>query len=121
MRRGRKATGQAGSLTAELPKEGALEAPGNIGGLPKETTIFRRGRPRILLIVSRSHPQLYGGLERTYASDLAVGVILDRRQGERRQRTTPQPVDRRLTERRSLNIEDDLLLLGWAAAAAKTN
>ena len=44
MRRGRKATGQAGRLTAELPKEGALKAPGNMVVFRnEETTCFRTG------------------------------------------------------------------------------
>jgi len=42
--------------------------------------------PRLLYIVSRRNQQLYADLTRTSTGDRTVGVMLDRRHGERRQR-----------------------------------
>src|SRR5947208_16718676 len=62
--------------------------------------------PRLLYIVSRRNQLVYTSLKRTFASDANVEVILDRRQGERRQRANPQRAEHRAKERRSLSIED---------------
>ena len=72
--------------------------------------------PRLLYIVSRRNQVVYADLTRTFTNDPNVGVILDRRHGERRQRAAPHRVDRRVRERRSLNIEEHLLRLNWAVA-----
>lgn len=72
--------------------------------------------PRLLYIVSRRNQQLYADLTRTFTNDPNIGVILDRREGERRQRVAPHRVDRRVRERRAVSIEEHLLRLGWAVA-----
>ncbi len=72
--------------------------------------------PRLLYIVSRRNQQLYADLTRTFNNDPNVRVVLDRREGERRQRAAPHRTDRRVRDRRAVNIEEHLQRLGWAVA-----
>lgn len=75
---------------------------------------------RLLCIVSRRDRRLYTILKRTFANGPdVVEVILDRRRGERRRRTSPRRVERRKRERRSFDIDGSLLRRGWAFAATK--
>ena len=76
---------------------------------------------RLLFIVSRSEPQRYERFQAAFADDPDVRVILDRRYGERRQRNAPPGVDRRLKDRRSLDIEKHILQIGWAIADEKSH
>jgi hypothetical protein len=65
---------------------------------------------RHLFIVSRAHPWLYTHLLERFQDDPNVGVILDRRVGDRRSAEAP-PVqgNRRKNERRrTIPAEDDL-------------
>ena len=55
---------------------------------------------RYLLIVARNQPDLWRYLKGNFAGDEKVEVILDRRRGERRQRSQPHEPDRRQAERR---------------------
>ncbi len=71
-----------------------------------------------LFIVSRQQPQLYSYLSQEFSKEPDVRVILDRRQGERRQhmdRRAAETRDRRHTDRRD-NEEagDQLSSLGYA-------
>src|SRR3989442_14134817 len=77
--------------------------------------------PRLLYIISRRNQRLYADLTRTSTNDSNVGVVLDRRHGERRQRSAPHRVDRRVSDRRLLNTEEHLLRLGWAVADEKSD
>ena len=75
--------------------------------------------PRLLYIVSRRNPQLYADLERTLVDDRDVVVIRDRRRRERRQRAIPHRPERRVSEQRSLNINEGLRRAGWAVTEAR--
>src|SRR3989441_12006814 len=72
--------------------------------------------PRLLYIVSRRNQQLYADLTRTFNNDPNVRVILDRREGERRQRAAPHRAGRRGRDRRAATIEEHLQRLGGAGA-----
>jgi hypothetical protein len=76
---------------------------------------------RLLFIVSRSERQRYERFQAAFADDPDVRVILDRRYGERRQRNAPPGVDRRLKDRRSLDIEKHILQIGWTVANEKSH
>ncbi len=69
---------------------------------------------KLLFIVSRGEPELFGDLARKFANESA-DVVLDRRVGERRWRRVPYPGERRRWERRSRpSIDEDLGIIGWA-------
>ncbi len=55
---------------------------------------------RYLIIVAKDQPGLCDYLKRSFAGDESVQVLVDRRQGERRQRVEPREPERRLGERR---------------------
>lgn len=61
-------------------------------------------RPAVLnlLIVARDQHELYQRLQRRLRHCTVVTMLLDRRQGERRQAVQPVPVERRRGERRSV-------------------
>ena len=64
---------------------------------------------RGLLIVARDRVDLYEALQHAYSDSETITVLLDRRQGERRQSIQPVAGDRRRGERRSLlSLADDL-------------
>jgi len=73
---------------------------------------------RHLFIVSRQNLHLYEYLAHTFASELDVEVIVDRREGARRggpDRRAAARGDRRLTERRAAQqASEDLRTLGYA-------
>lgn len=70
---------------------------------------------RQLFIVARNRTKLYEYLRRAFAGNETVQVVLDRRTGERRQRSAPSGPDRRRTDRRAhLDTENLLRALGWA-------
>jgi hypothetical protein len=77
--------------------------------------------PRLLYIVSRQNQLVYTSLMEAFADDPNVGVILDRRHRERRERTRPPRVDNRTRERRSFSIEEHLQEIGWAVADARSD
>jgi hypothetical protein len=77
--------------------------------------------PRLLYIVARRNQLVYASLKQTFANDPDVEVILDRRHGERRQRVSPEPVDRRERDRRTVNIGELLNRLGWAVVDARSD
>lgn len=54
-----------------------------------------------LIIASRTHSDLYGHLQRQFAEDDEVEVLLDRRHEERRRREEKRDRDRRRGDRRS--------------------
>ena len=61
------------------------------------------------LIVARDQPELYRTLQWRLRHYAAVTILLDRRQGERRQAVQPVPVERRREERRTaLDLGNDL-------------
>jgi hypothetical protein len=66
-----------------------------------------------LVIVSRDRPELYGELERRFAGNTLVGVIFDRRVGERRARSKVRIAERRSNERRQ--ADEDVQAEFWVA------
>jgi hypothetical protein len=64
---------------------------------------------RHIVVVSRNEPQLYGYLSEMFAGDPTVQVILDRRFGDRRQRTEEYSPERRRQDSRK-NVEATLHL-----------
>lgn len=63
---------------------------------------------RYLLIVARDQPDLCDYLMRDFAADEEVQVLLDRRQGERRQHRRPHEPERRRADRRQRGVDKDL-------------
>jgi hypothetical protein len=74
--------------------------------------------PRELFIVARNRADLYRYLSQTFAEAENVEVIWDRREGERRQSTSPTVPERRRRDRRGRsNVEYDLRSVGYAFLA----
>jgi hypothetical protein len=53
-----------------------------------------------IFIVARYNPQLYEYLQREFSHDARIRIIMDRRVGERRQRTEVTAGERRQNDRR---------------------
>ena len=69
---------------------------------------------RDLWIIPRDDHELYEYFTDHFAGRPDVDVILDRRQGERRQRAESPPMERRRAERRRHSVQADLAALGVA-------
>ncbi|MBI1734829.1 MAG: hypothetical protein HYR51_06625 [Candidatus Rokubacteria bacterium] len=70
---------------------------------------------RLVFVVAPGQRQLYESLTRTFAGDDSVQVVLDRRNGERRQRGERPPADRRRADRRRRrDVEEKLAARGYA-------
>ena len=69
---------------------------------------------QLVFIVSRYRPKLRDYLQREFADNVEVTVIVDRRIRERRLDEASHSPDRRLTSRRQGLIDDRLRSLGWA-------
>lgn len=69
------------------------------------STLLDTTRPRWIIIVEPSRPEILGGLRRTFQRVPWVEVLLDRRRGERRHADESSQSDRRLGDRR--RREDD--------------
>jgi class 3 adenylate cyclase/tetratricopeptide (TPR) repeat protein len=70
-----------------------------------------------LFVVARHNVSLYEYLKQEFASE-PIAVILDRRQGERRQASAPNDAERRRAERRRLSVEEPLRARGFAIVPA---
>jgi hypothetical protein len=70
----------------------------------------------LLFVVARDRLDRYEELQRTAAGQSGVSVILDRREGDRRERerTFPGAERRRPERRRRFHVEKELKLLGWS-------
>ena len=68
---------------------------------------------QLVFIVSRCRPKLQEYLQREFAENAEVTVIVDRRVGKRRLEETPRRPDRRLTDRRQELMDERLRSLGW--------
>ena len=64
---------------------------------------------RTMYIVARDHPELFAYLRDRFSGDGTVEVILDRRFGQRRQRSAHHAPERRLADRRSRPEVDEEL------------
>jgi hypothetical protein len=56
----------------------------------------------------------YATVKQRFCGQSDIEVILDRRRAQRRRSVLPPDADRRVGERRSLNVEGVLRRLGWA-------
>jgi hypothetical protein len=71
--------------------------------------------PRDLFIIARHEPELYSYLKNKFAGRPDIGVILDRRVGERRRRSEPNGQERRRVDRRTRStVDEDIEALGFA-------
>lgn len=72
---------------------------------------------RALVVVAGDQPDLWQSLTRHFAGNQDVQVLLDRRQGERRQRVQTYELDRRGPDRRRPpSIESDVCHRQYAIA-----
>ncbi len=69
---------------------------------------------QLVFIVSRHRPKLRDYLQREFASNAEVTVIVDRRLGERRLDRASRSPDRRYAGRRQAQIDERLRSMGWA-------
>jgi hypothetical protein len=69
---------------------------------------------QLVFIVSRHRPKLREYLQREFAEQAEVTVIVDRRIGDRRVGGAARTPDRRRNSRRQGAIDDRLRSLGWA-------
>ena len=70
--------------------------------------------PQLVFIVSRHRPKLHEYLQKEFAGNDEVVVIVDRRLGERRLREVEHGQERRQTDRRQALVDERLRSLGWA-------
>jgi hypothetical protein len=68
----------------------------------------------LLFVVSRKEPERYHYLQRVFAQEVAVEVVLDRREGERRRKPGAPQTERRRRERRQREVIHELMRLGYA-------
>ena len=68
----------------------------------------------LLFVVSRKEPERYQYLQRAFAQEVAVEVVFDRREGERRQKPGAPQTERRRRERRQREVIHELMRLGYA-------
>ena len=77
-------------------------------------------RTALLFVVARDEPERYEYLQRAFASDHQVGVVLDRRQADRRSSNgqangrVAVRADRRKLQRRTRDNRHELARLGYA-------
>ena len=69
---------------------------------------------QLVFIVSRHRPKLREYLQREFAGNAEVTVIVDRRLSERRLDRGPRSPDRRGVSRRQEQIDERLRAMGWA-------
>ena len=95
---GRTFAGPRGLRRARHPRAGAgdLQSLGTLDGPPRVRAMLAvlGGKGRRLLIVSRSHRDVYQQLGRDLAGDRGVQLVLDRREGEPHRLRTLRTADR---------------------------
>ena len=69
---------------------------------------------QLVFVVSRHRPRLRDYLQREFAGNAEVTVIVDRRLGERRLDSGSRSPDRRGVSRRQEQIDERLRSMGWA-------
>ena len=74
-----------------------------------------------LWIIARRVPVTYATVKQRFSGQADIEVILDRRHAQRRRTVLPTDGDRRVGERRSLNVEGVLRQLGWAIVAPRVD
>jgi len=80
------------------------------------TLRFFKPMAQLVFIVSRHRPKLHEYLQKEFAGNAEVSVIVDRRLGERRLREVEveHRPDRRQTDRRDALADERLRSMGWA-------
>jgi hypothetical protein len=74
-----------------------------------------------LLIIARRVPLMYETLKQSFARHGDIDVVLDRRRRERRWQAIPINADRRVRERRTMDIAALLRQLGWVVVEQKAD
>jgi hypothetical protein len=69
---------------------------------------------QLVFIVSRHLSKLHEYLQREFADNAEVAVIVDRRLGERRLREVAGSPERRQADRRQALVDERLRSMGWA-------
>jgi len=69
---------------------------------------------QLVFIVARHRPKLHEYLQREFAGNDEVAVIVDRRLGERRLRELGHGSERRQADRRQAEVDERLRSMGWA-------
>src|SRR5215510_15422793 len=69
---------------------------------------------QLVFIVSRLRPKLHEYLQKEFADNVEVSVIVDRRLGDRRLQELDHSPDRRQTDRRQAIVDERLRSMGWA-------
>jgi len=78
------------------------------------TLRFFKPMAQLVFIVSRHRPKLHEYLQKEFAGNAEVAVIVDRRLGERRLREVDHRPDRRQIDRRDALTDERLRSMGWA-------
>jgi hypothetical protein len=76
---------------------------------------------RNLVIITRHDPLTYATMKQSFARHADIDVILDRRHAQRRRRVLPTQVNRRVRERRSMNIDALLRWLSWVVVQERAD
>ena len=69
---------------------------------------------QLVFIVSRLRPKLHEYLQKEFADNVEVSVIVDLRLGDRRLQEVDHSPDRRQTDRRQAIVDERLRSMGWA-------
>jgi len=69
---------------------------------------------QLVFIVARHRPKLHEYLQREFAGNDEVAVIVDRRLGARRLHEVEHGPERRQTDRRQALVDERLRSMGWA-------
>ena len=86
-----------------------------------EGAILKDMSKRHLLIIARRVPLMYETLRQSFGRHADIDVILDRRRRERRWQAIPIDADRRVRERRTMDIAALLRQLGWVVVEQKAD
>ena len=76
---------------------------------------------RNLVIIARHDPLTYATMKQSFAGHADSDVILDRRCAQRRRLVLPTLVNRRVRERRSMNIDALLRWLSWVVVQERAD
>ena len=74
-----------------------------------------------LLIIARRNPLMYETMTRSFAGHADIEVVLDRRRRARRWQTIRIEVNRRVRERRTVDIDALLHQVGWVIVQRTTD
>ena len=78
-------------------------------------------RPYLFIISRREPEQMYQTMRESFAGHADIEVIVDRRSRERRWQTIPIEVNRRVRERRTVDIDALLQRVRWVVVVQRTD